>query len=456
MNRNPIKYQNRAGLLSWRVWIAIAVTPLFIGCLAAIGFGIYEWQASSKLAARYESYKQAGEPYDNASLDAWYRARTHTEATQDWLDIISAMQVDKVLDDLPVFGIEKSLPAELRAGSDWGDAQSVGSFINASEPLRAKILQALELPKPVYLPIEFNGSQTLLPHLQESRQIQRFLLLDFEYAYYQGNTKRAMEDLVAMQKFVKVMDAPATLVMELVTIALNGVHLVCVQRSLTNSQWNEAELQQLLSDLQPVYYQPERWRDCIQGERAFGASLTAADFDSSGSGRVAINLFPLMPSGKLKILDAMDEMTGLYQVPLSSLRSSAVKLQTRIQEQMAGPSFDGAALYMGLILPSMDAIASAFARAEETRLWTRAAVALRLYHLQKKEWPASLMDLKEVGLGPADLQLVEGGRFGYEVEDGVAYLWSTDYRDFKLSPERPTSKSSSNPDEQPYNLIILR
>lgn len=456
MKQTPFRRYDRAGFLSWKIWIAIAATPLLIGVLAAIGFGFYEWRASSKFAARYEAYKQAGEAYDNASLDAWYRARTHTEATQDWLDIISAMQVDRVLEDLPVLGSEKSLPPELRVGADWGDAQNVGDFLKTSEPLRAKILQTLELPKPVYFPIEFNGLGTLLPYLQESRQIQRFLMLDFEYAYYQGDTKRAMEDLVAMQKFVKVMDAPASLVMELITIALHGVHLECVQRSLTHNQWSEAELEKLLSDLQTAYYQPERWRDCIQGERAFGSSLTAEDLYQNGSERAAVTMFPLMPSGRLKILDAMDEIAGLHQVPLSSLRGSAVALQDRIRNQMSGPSFDGAAVYIGLMFPSIESIASAFVRAEDTRNWTRVAVAIRLYQLRKKEWPASLLDLKEVGIGPADLQLVEGGRFGYEVEDGVAYLWSTDYRDGKLSPKRPTNESSSNPDERPYNLIILR
>lgn len=456
MKRYRSGYCNRAGFLSWKVWIAIAITPLVMGILAAIGIGIYEWQAANQLASRYESYKQAGEPYDNASLDAWYRARTHTEATQDWLDIIAALRISHLAEDLPVLGGEKSLPAELRAGANWDDEQVVGSFLAASAPLRTKVLNATELAKPAYFPIEFNGFLTLLGYQQESRNIQYFLKLDFEYAYYKGDTKRALADLVAMQKFVKVMDAPASLVQELFAIALHGVHLECVRRSLTHNQWSEEELEILVKDLQTPYYQPDKWKICIHGQRASVASLTTEDLNGNSSEQIAINLFPLLPSGRLRILKAMDEIAELQQVPLSSLRNSAVKLQTRIQNQMTGPSFDGAAVYIRLTFPSFESLASAFVRGEDTRNWTRTAVAVRLYHLQKKEWPTSLLDLKDVGLGPADFQLVEGGQFGYQVEDGVAYLWSTDYRDFKLSPERPYDRSWTDSDGQPYNLIILR
>lgn len=456
MKRYRSGYCNRAGFLSWKVWIAIAITPLVIGILAAVGIGIYEWQATNQLAARYESYRQLGEPYDNASLDEWYRAHTHTEATQDWLDIIAALRISHLAEDLPVLGGDKSLPTELRAGANWDDEQVVGSFLAAEAALRTKVLNTIELAKPAYFPIEFNGSLTLLGYQQESRNIQYFLKLDFEYAYYKGDTKRAMEDLVAMQKFVKVMDAPASLVQELFAISLHRVHLECVARSLTHNQWSEEELQNLLGNLQTPYYQPERWKNCIHGERALQASLTLEDLYKHSTERIALDIIPLTPSGRLRILKAMDETASLYQVPLSSLRSSAGKLQSRIHNESLGPSFDGAAVYIGLVFPSIESTASAFVRAEDTRNWTRTAVAIRLYRLQKKEWPTSLLDLKEVGLGPTDVQLVEGGRFGYEVEDGVAYLWSTDYRNGRLSPDRPKPDTSSTPDEQPANLIILR
>lgn len=449
-----MRRNQRSGFLSWKIWVGIAATPLVIALVAAIALGLYEWRAASEFQKKITAYEQAGEPYDDTSLDAWYQAGTHKEGTQAWLDIISAMQISNIAEDLPILGSDQPLPSELRSGSEWGDAENIDGFLSLMSPVRKQILEALKFPKPVYFPIEFRGVDTLLVHLQEARSIPRLLQLDFEYAYYKGDTRRAMEDLDAMQEVSKVIDAPGFLISELITAAMRGMYTESILRSLTHNQWSEADLEKLLSDLKPPHYTPERWKNCIHGERAWSGTFTSRDLRVGE--QMALTLFPLTPSGRLKHLIWMDELAELHRVPLASLKKAGRELNERIRDRLSGPSFDGSAVYLGIVFPAVESVAAAFVRTEDTRQWARVAVAIRLYQLRNQQWPTSLSELKEVGLGPADVQLVEGGRFGYEVEEGAAYLWTTDFRTGELSLERPDDAPQDDEYGKPSNLAILR
>ncbi|AMV32695.1 hypothetical protein VN12_11270 [Pirellula sp. SH-Sr6A] len=449
-----MRRKQRSGFLSWKIWVGIAATPLAVALMAALALGLYEWRAASDLQKKIASYQQTGEPYDDASLDSWYQAGTHKEGTQAWLDVISAMQISSVAQDLPILGSDHPLPFELRSGAEWGDAENVAGFLSLMKPVRAQILEALKFPKPVYFPIEFHGVDTLLVHLQEARSISRLLMLDFEYAYYTGDTHRAMEDLDAMLGISKVFDSPGFLISELITAALRGMYTESILRSLTHNQWNEADLEKLLSDLKSPHYTPERWKNSIHGERALSGTFSSREWRAGE--QMALTLFPLTPSGRLKHLNWMDEVAGLHRVPLASLKTAGRELNERIRDHMSGPSFDGSAVYMGMVFPAVESVANAFVRTENTRQWARVAVAIRLYKLRKQQWPTSLSDLHDVDLGPADVQLVEGGRYGYEVEDGTAYLWTTDFGTGNLSPQRPVEVHKDDENGKPSNLVILR
>jgi len=99
--------------------------------IGAVVVGVREFSASAKLQGRVDQLKQAGEPYDNASHDQWYRNHTHSEGMQAWvqiLDSVSATSQLGAVDSLPIVGNGKEL-SELDPLSEWQDKPRVEEYL---------------------------------------------------------------------------------------------------------------------------------------------------------------------------------------------------------------------------------------------------------------------------------------------------------------------------------------
>jgi len=128
--RQPVRTTaSRRGWLRWLVIGACVPTTLFL--IGAVVVGVREFSASAKLQGRVDQLKQAGEPYDNASHDQWYRNHTHSEGMQAWvqiLDSVSATSQLGAVDSLPIVGNGKEL-SELDPLSEWQDKPRVEEYL---------------------------------------------------------------------------------------------------------------------------------------------------------------------------------------------------------------------------------------------------------------------------------------------------------------------------------------
>jgi hypothetical protein len=446
MNAKSQKPSWYSSNLRW--YVVLAVLPAMIAIVAVLFYGYREWDADQSLRSQKAEWAQSGVPYSNVSLKDWYTKRTHSEGTEDWLRILQLChwgQGAAGTDRLPYLGSEGGYPISLIPGGDWPEEPLVASFLKEMEPVLQAIEKASVHPTPVRFPMMFDGVGTLLPYLQESRTVMRLLSLDFDYAYHHQDTKRALRDLDLMLATIQAFDSRETLVSELINIALRGMRTGAIRRSLTNSIWTDDELATLRKSIEIPEPHGERWKDVMIGERAIGLSAIEslrgnASEDSNlhqGSGSVGM-LFPLTPSGEQIFLDYYERAINVPNSDLKTWQAAAAGVEQSIDAARSS----SAAVWLGMLVPSVQAAVSAEIRTEVDRRWTQTAIVLRQYKNQKGEWPSRLRDLESLGLGLDDYSTVNGEVFGYEVVGKTAYLWTADPAKWhvkqSISPTRPS------------------
>lgn len=441
MNAKSQKPSWYSSNLRW--YVVLAVLPAMIAIVAVLFYGYREWDADQSLRSQKAEWAQSGVPYSNVSLKDWYTKRTHSEGTEDWLSILQLChwgQGAAGTDRLPYLGSEGGYPISLIPGGDWPEEPLVASFLKEMEPVLQSIEKASVHPTPVRFPIMFDGVGTLLEHLQESRNVMRLLCLDFDFAYYHQDTKRALRDLDLMLATIKAFDSRETLVSELINIALRGMRTGAIRRSLTNSIWTDDELATLRKSIEIPEPHGERWKDVMIGERAIGLSAIESmrrnpnEISDSGVSM----LFPLTPSGEQIFLDYYERAINVPSSDLKTWQAAAEGVERTIDAARSS----SAAVWLGMLVPAVQAAVSAEIRTEVDRRWTQTAIVLRQYKSQKGEWPSRLRDLESLGLGLDDYSIVNGEVFGYEVVGKTAYLWTADPArwHFKqtISPTRPS------------------
>lgn len=443
MNAKAQKPSWYSSNLRW--YVVLAVLPTMIAIVAVLFYGYREWDAAQSLRAQKAEWAQSGVPYNNVSLKDWYTKRTHSEGTEEWQKILQLChwgQGATGIDRLPYLGSEGVVLTSLVPGGDWPEEPLVASFLKEMEPVLDSIEKASVHPTPVRFPVMFDGVGTLLEHLQESRNVMRLLCLDFDFAYYHQDTKRAMRDLDLMLATIKAFDSRETLVSELINMALRGLRTGAIRRSLTNSIWTDDELATLRKSMELPEPHGERWKDVMIGERAIGLSAIESmrrNPDEIVDSDVS-KLFPLTPSGEKIFLDYYERALNVPSSDLKTWQAAAEGVERTIDAARSS----SAAIWLGLLVPAVQAAVSAETRTEVDRRWTQTAVVLRQYKSQKGEWPSRLRDLEALGLGLDDYSTVNGEVFGYEVVGKTAYLWTADPAKWHLkqsiSPTRPSKE----------------
>ncbi len=465
---NALTHKPRWYASNLRWYVLIAVVPVMLGLIATAYWGTQEWLASRANQTQIENWAREGTPYNNVSLKDWYTKRTYAEGTEDWLQALDLCTWGigaKSTEKIPYLGTDGKELSELVPGCPWPEEVLVGDYLKEMEPAIRLIEKACQHPTPVRLPIVFDGFGTLLEYIQNSRSVMRLLSLDFDYAYHQRDTKRAMRDLKLMQATAKAFDSRETMVSELVNVALRGMRYVSIRRSLTESIWNDDELALLRSSLSSEEPIGERWKEMMQGERAFGlagvASIRATGgLDEPGFAHDSA-LHPLMPSGEKTLIEFYTKAVNAPTIDLKGLRSWA----TAFSEESGQASKGSAGIWLTNFMPSIEAMVSAEISAEDYARWTRTAIGIRQYKNQKEKWPARLRDLEEIGLTVDDYSNANQEVFGYEVDGDTAYTWTAEYKGqsgkTRIRAVRPTvaSEYANGPEsgvDSLYYVLKLR
>ena len=447
-NSTPIRPGFRLGRYKY---VLLLLLPLLIFLAVAVYWSMQEWNAANANRNQFKQWAAAGIPYDDATLQRSYNDRTHPEGTSDWLKVSQLSTWGREVEfyrKLPYLGHEATALPKLVSSDDpidWPDEPLVADYLEEMEPVIDLIERASSYPTPVRFPIEFEGLSTLLPHVEEARNIQRLLMLDCYYACFNQDNVRAMRDLSLMQATANAYDGRETVVSELVNIALRRIWMKEIRRTLTDSQWSAAELESLRDSLAFKEEISARWHDFMQCERAFG--LSSANMSPEKLAQLT-RQEGILPERRLKIFTGPSEVKTLIEVyqriddlivgsDVNNWRKRVTAYEYWVQTE---PSNSLA----GILAPAVGTVLEAEIRIEEVRRWTLTAVALRQFKQRNEQWPKKLLELESVGLNYEDYSDLEKTVFGYEIDGDRVFLWKRPYlgwagseNTFGISKTRP-------------------
>lgn len=412
----------RYRLLLWLVALPLVV---FFGLVAVLAW--QERVAASAVDDELQRLQAAGLPDDDQSLQRWYEESTFSQGTAQWLEILQLVEHSPAalatdIDQLPIIGTAE-LPDRLQPGDPWPEEATVAEYLQLMRPVIDKITAATEHPTPVWMPIEFDGFGTLLPEIQSARSVYRLLHLETIHGLYHEQPQRAVAALQALRGTLDAMQLDVFIVGELVTIAGHGILHDGIARALDVPIWQDDDLL-AIDALLAERELSQRWHRMIAGERAMAlGSLSGNRLASWENQPEFFNHLYRLPSLRVPLLDAYRQIESL-----GDDRDSLVSRSRALGEQLEAsvgrsPITRPGHLLVGLLLPSVVALAGAVERDEDSRRLARVAVAVKRFQLRHGRWPSGLDELSADDASQLLLSTISGGPFGFEVDGDVCYVW---------------------------------
>ena len=442
---------NRSKRVKWIATISLIPIVLFVLFLCFIGYR--EVVAYRELTDKLDTMRQADEPIDDTSMAKHFEKTTHKEGTAAWSEAFRlSRSANAISNGLPLVG-DREMPSDLRPGAEWPDEPRVADYLKEIQPLLKTIHAADAFPKPVWMPIEFNGLSTTLEVYQETRMLARNLELDASHALFHKNGERALQDIRSLQSVAKAFDIDCCLVTRLITIAIQGMHKGIINRSLAMDCWTEDQLADLSAQVRQPYDVALAWRTSMVGERAmvFQAINDSRGISDAAGDNNPVYRLPILPSGKLSLLRAYDAALAITSANTNELVGRAAVAEKEVM------GIASSHYLVGLFFPAISACAEAFDRDEVFRRLTVTSLAVKRFQLKNKRFPKSLPELIEVGLTDRDWTTTEGKALGYEVENDMAYVWMYRAGDKKKSipPSRPII-TPEEPSHSTWNVVSIR
>lgn len=369
---------------SWSSWISLpaALLILLIG-----GLGIRELVAAWQFDSQYRQIKSAGQPVDNADLEARFDRKTSTEFSRRWNDLLVASAALAHRGHSIFEVVNGKVPNSLLIERKWDSAEAVRQYLRNCDPV---IQQLHELPhsdQPVWLPVKHNGLNTLLGGLHQSRQLQQLLMLDFLDSIYSEDRQRAKRDLQSMQKVADAFGWRNGIVTDLVHFALQssierGIHL-----GLAANFWQRDDLEELVKVV-PKTIQLDL-QALVHLERSYGLSWITTEEQANAW------------------------LYVLAKIP--TLRQGLLEDYLRLENGQAVDPKDLSVLGMHLV-PAMQQVHQIYDREEDERRLTLVALAIKHFQLQHGRWPESITEV-ELSKSP----LVKLGRWGSDQLGSFGY-----------------------------------
>jgi hypothetical protein len=445
----------------WLFWGVLL--PIILLFAVITSQGIRQWQAANRFEAEIAQIRASNLPIDNASMARWFREMTRTEGASAWGEVLLALETAIAPIDnperMPFVGTGDPI-AVPDPDRQWPEEKQVGEYLRWIGPTIEKIHQAVELPKPVWLPIEFRGFQTPLAELQSSRSVTRHLQLEVEHALYQKESERALRGITSLRGVADAFDWQICLVGDLVHRTHAIAYLATIRRSMAYGLWDEAEIDRIDSQLAPrdPFQITERWRRVFIGERAMLLSslndAAMTDYNADEFGAAAMKVAGL-PTVKVGLLEKYFLMLRIADGPLAGLPDRANELELWLTQK--GSAFDLTTRWTSMWLPAIRAYSQSIIREEDDRRVTRTSLAVKKYQLREGNWPQDLAALDGIGLPASERVTVGGKPLGYQVDGDAAWVWGPDTSSRaarpEVLPERPDPADESTRDHSPWAMV---
>ena len=332
-----------------------------------------------------------------------------------------------------------------------GNERPIDLFVQAAERPR------YYSPAPSLYSDRDHGLVTvLLPDIQNIRTAARSLKLRAMQRLGDGQLEEAWKDLRACHRLARLTAQDATLVSQLVAIAVNGITCTGTQQLLAAPGMSERLSEQILVELSNMGSVSDIARSLDQGERLYyldtmlrvakgDVSINELVVSYSARGldggledllsRTRIDWNQLLESGnrwydrftaamrldtrtdRLKEYDRIDrklhELDGAVKRPLALLGSLFSRYQ---RGEMVGD------FMLAFSLPSLQASSNAQDRSATTSELTRLAAALAVYRARHGEYPDNLAALVPDILPELPLDLYSNKPFHYQRKPDGGYL----------------------------------
>ena len=440
--QQPISSERRTTAVQRPRGRGIGWLPAAIGVLVMLMVGVGLWLGYRELAARAElrglseQWSDGGELSPDQGLALRYRQTTHQQASAEWSRVLFLLnsRLQDTSNGLPYVDQGKVRPV-LDRNAPWRAQAEAGVYLDYMAPVLAEIHQAADGPTPVWQPIAFAGYGTLLEHIQNTRSVSRLLQLDAEYALHQGDAERAWRDIRSLHGTAAAIDIDIFMVAQLVHVALQRSMLEMIQRSLHTDVWNDQQLQQLAELVQEPFPVREKFLRGVEGEQ-----LVALAAVQGGQASLPAMQLVNLPTTQLALVEAYRELHASARQATGRLSKHMDQYERQTAANLSGLS----GVLIGQFLPAVSAYARALENGEESRQMTLTAIGLKRFELQHRRWPASLSELKEVGLSPGDWTIKHVGPLGYSHQGGRAYVWGIDPQATAIASERPELEVDAN------------
>ncbi len=377
--------------LAWFVWLLGLPLTIFAILIGVVCFR--ELQAARHVEAELTRLRAVGQPVDNVTMAKWFERRTSPEGTAAWDEVLylaSSPVIQDLSGDLPIVGQGKR-PTNLIPGSDWPAEKDVADYLQRVKPVLDLTHAATKFPTPVWFPLQFDGFSTLLEQWQNSRSVVRLLALDAEYACYQGEAARALQDIQSIEGTAKAFDSQAFIVGDLVCMAMRYQEFSAIQRSLRASIWDADQLAALRElVIKPIEIK-EHFNNSMASERAMAFSEVFKDPQSLGQVVMGSN-FPiwLAPSGKLRVIERYASMQG-FSGGFAELAAFAKRTEAELIKVKSNTlNFDASHLVLQTLTPALGAYVGALERQENARRLTLTAIGIKQFQLKQQVGPQAL------------------------------------------------------------------
>lgn len=418
--------------------LALVLTPLVVlaGMFAASAM---TWRMERGKLQRL-THQIAGDqrPIDHATVARAYDAATSQAMTETWMRVLAATESLNGKYGGPFVWVpdtETDYETVTSPGVEWPPADLMSLYVRDAQPILADIEKLLESDQAIWVPIQFEGWNTLLTEAQQSRGVARLLHYSFLISIHSGHNDRALMIVRAFERLFGPDYESVMLVDELVRIACYSIGQNDLRDSLRLDVWSDDELAEIEKILSRPFDWDSRWKQVVTLEMLeIWPELVAGNFDVSRSaGAGPTRLVSFAPSVLCSVIENQERMAstrgaGTRQHVDAVGQAGREWMQGggdgKIDRWLQVPTINSLWL-RGAIWSGYEACSGAFLRSANDFHFTRTVWALRQYRTRFDSWPELLGRLTRVGLPASAIEALDGGRFAYEVtEDDRVVLWN--------------------------------
>lgn len=418
----------RRGCWLYILLIVFGLPVLLIGLVVAM-LGWRDSAAASRLEARIAELRGQGLPYDDTSLDTYYKSLTSTDQTEAWLEILAELQGEafrESIEGVPIFDGKLDSDEEFSApGEAWPAEARTREFLKQWSGLHDRTMRLSMNGKPTQWPLEFNSFSTNLQQTQEMRSAGRLLALRGRLGLYDRDPAAVRRAIDALLGIPKVLEGEPLMVSQLVATALQGIGWELLKDAVEEGVLREQDLTALLPKVIERTKASDSWRLSLLGERAMALPVVR----NPGAHEFGYEMGPRLPfrsNDANHYLDLIEKALEISSEDPVELYTKSRVLEAEMESQFRNMNwFEQMDTAMtGTVTPALSAGATAFSRSAIQCRIMALAMAVRLYELEHGSLPESLDGVQPYGVSAAEMMPPGGRPFGYQKrDDGSSVLW---------------------------------